>query len=292
MKMEHTIETAILQGKEALLSSSTTPRLDAELLLIHILNIPRISLITESARQLPDHIFQAYWNLIKRRIAYEPIAYIIGRKEFWGLDFEVTSDVLIPRPETERAVEVALEFLKNRQGNLSILDLATGSGAIAIALASALSADKHPFSILATDISAAALTIAERNVRYHNFSSQIQISQSNWFSEVHSAFDLIISNPPYVALGASNMSPETRHEPANALFAGEDGLDAYRIIIKNAFSFVKPGGALILEIGSDQRSAIEGLLQSSVQIESLSFFQDLAGLERVAKIILPAHFKQ
>ena len=88
------------------------------------------------------------------------------------------------------------------------------------------------------------------------------------------------------------MSPETRHEPANALFAGEDGLDAYRIIIKNAFSFVKPGGALILEIGSDQRSAIEGLLQSSVQIESLSFFQDLAGLERVAKIILPAHFKQ
>jgi release factor glutamine methyltransferase len=218
--------------------------------------------------------------LLLRRARQEPVAYITGRKEFWSLDFVVTPDVLIPRPETELVVEVALEHAKRCSGKsqLQILDLGTGSGAIAISLAKELPQAK----MAVVDVSAAALQVARRNSERHGVENRIHFLGGDLFEYVGGEFDLIVSNPPYVRRGElSSLTAEIRDwEPLTALDGGKDGLDCYRRIIAEAHRHLVPEGAIILEIAADMGEAVADLLSRAGGYTS-SLYQDYAGRDRV-----------
>ncbi|HWW97042.1 MAG TPA: peptide chain release factor N(5)-glutamine methyltransferase, partial [Edaphobacter sp.] len=227
----------------------------------------------------------AYENNIARRLHYEPVQYITGQQEFYGLSLKVTPAVLIPRPETEHLVEAVLNLLpKNKP--LKIADIGTGSGAIAIALAAHL----PQAAITALDISTEALEIATINAREHNVAGRIRFLQSDLLSALdHEAetFDAIVSNPPYVAeTDRATLHPQVRdHEPASALFAGDTGLDIYRQLIPQAYNALKPNGLLALEIGHDQQDAVAALLRAW---HNLSFVLDFQQIPRVALAERPA----
>jgi len=219
-----------------------------------------------------------YDELLQRRRVGEPIQYITGETEFYGLPFRVTPDVLIPRPETEHLVEQALA-LAARFEHPRIVDVGTGSGAIAVALARHLSQAQ----IAAVDISAAALEIARENAERNAVSDRIRFLQGDLLGPVRDErFDIVVSNPPYVpVVDRESLSVEVReHEPALALFAGEDGLDAYRRLIPEAFEVVEPGGYLLLEIGFGQSAAVAALL-TQAGFEGTEFIPDLQGIPRV-----------
>lgn len=228
-----------------------------------------------------DDVGFEYWNryyeLLERRYNGEPIQYITGETEFYGLPFRVTPDVLIPRPETEHLVEIVIE-LAARFKPLRIVDIGTGSGAIAVALAHHL----PDAAITAIDLSADALTIAQENAKRNGVT--IRFLQGDLLAPVaHEKFDLIVSNPPYVPEpDRPTLSIEVRdHEPALALFAGPDGLDIYRRLIPQAFPCLIPNGYLALEIGYGQSSAIEALLTNS-GFQQVEFLPDLQQIPRVA----------
>jgi release factor glutamine methyltransferase len=251
---------------------------DAELLLLHTLDITRVALLTNSGRELtPDQQIR-YEVAIDRRLRYEPIQYITGQQEFYGLALAVTPAVLIPRPETELMVEAVLKLLPTDQP-LKIADIGTGSGAIAIALATHLPRAE----ITALDISAEALAVATANALVHDVAGRIRLLQSDLLSAVDlgaAAFDAIVSNPPYVPdSDRETLHPEVRdYEPATALFAGESGLDVYRRLIPQAGSALKAGGLLAMEIGHGQRPAVAALLR---QWDDVSFIKDLQLIPRV-----------
>lgn len=263
---------------EGLLRESRLPRRDAEILLQGVLRRERVHLIAHPEEPVDSSKALAARAWFSRRRSGEPIAYIIGSREFYGLTFRVTSDVLIPRPETELLVELAL----GRAGsNARVLELGTGSGAVAIALWS-----KRPdLKITASDVSPAALEVARRNADAHG--ADIDFVQSDWFEAIGPGpFDLIASNPPYVADGDPHLKQgDLPFEPRVALLGGDDGLACLRAIAAQARYHLRPGGRLLLEHGYNQEENCTALLRELgyAQIED---HRDLAGLARVCAGIL------
>jgi release factor glutamine methyltransferase len=251
---------------------------DAELLLLHTLQIPRTTLLAHPTRELSPADQSRYESHIVRREKNEPIQYITGRQEFYSLPFQVTPAVLIPRPETEHLVEAVLHRFPYDQ-HLHIVDIGTGSGAIAIALAVHLPQAR----IIALDISPEALKIASINAEANHVAHRIIFLQSDLLSSItnEAPFDAIVSNPPYIPESdGPTLHPEVRdHEPHTALFAGHEGLDVYRRLIPQAHALLKPNGLLALEIGHGQREALSILLTNW---HNLDFVDDLQEIPRVA----------
>jgi release factor glutamine methyltransferase len=268
---------------------SDRARRDAETLLLHHLGKNRAWLLAHFDDEFAGCRSIGYVALIERRVAGEPIQYITGETEFYGLPFHVTPDVLIPRPETEHLVEkglaIAGQISASRTTTPKILDIGTGSGAIAVALAHHLPA-AH---IAATDLSASALDLARKNAERNAVADRIRFLEGDLLSPVAGeSFDLIVSNPPYVpSTDRNTLSVEVRdHEPALALFAGADGLDIYSRLIPSAFSALTHGGFLLLEIGYGQADAIRALLNES-GFSSIEFVPDLQSIPRVAVGVRP-----
>jgi release factor glutamine methyltransferase len=278
----------LLQRAIGRLEQSQTPSapLAAELLLMHVLRRDRAWFYAHPEYELGPAEAATYAELIERRANGLPTQYLTGSQEFWGLEFEVGPGVLIPRPETEHVIEVALSRMGIRRIDpLRVADVGTGSGCIAIALASEL---PHA-EIVATDISALALDYAKRNAVRHGFSHRIDFRQvdilpsgMNADVEASSAFDLLVSNPPYIARkDAPQLPREVRdHEPAEALFAGDRGLDFYPRLILAAERSLAAGGTLVLEMGYNGASFVRSLL-STGRWSDVSVTPDLAGIERV-----------
>lgn len=247
--------------------------LEARILLAHALQLTRVQLITQADRPLcPDDAARVS-ALFNRRIAGEPIAYITGEREFFGLMLYTTADVLIPRPETELLVELALERLPS---NGRVLDMGTGSGAIAIAIA-----HSRPDAIVtALDVSAASLVIARRNAARHN--ANVQFVQSDWFNALgDERFDLIVSNPPYIEKDDAHLGQgDLRFEPIDALTDHDDGLGAIRRIVRGAHAHLAEGSWLLMEHGYDQASAVRGMLADH-GFHAPTSWKDLAGIERI-----------
>jgi release factor glutamine methyltransferase len=254
-------------------------RLDAEALLLHVIGKNRAWLLAHPDEELPKEQAERYVALVERRYTGEPIQYITGEAEFYGLPFQVSPDVLIPRPETEHLIEKVVElaplFSKPR-----IVDVGTGSGAIAIALAH----EWPSAAITAIDVSAPALELARRNAERIGFADRIRFVEGDLLAPVQDErFDFVVSNPPYVPnADRDSLSVEVReHEPALALFAGEDGLDVYRRLIPAAFAVLEPGGFLVMEIGYAQSQAVAALMREK-GFEPIEFVADLQGTPRVA----------
>ena len=225
-----------------------SPRLDAELLLMFVWSIERTDLIMRSQDQVPEAIQQQFNSLIQRRVQREPLAYIVGHKEFWSRSFAVSPDVLIPRPETEHLIEAVLEHFPDRQGNYHFCDIGTGSGIIAITLACEY-ANAH---ILATDISTAALNVAQDNATAHHIEQRISFKQGDMLQALPADqfFNLIISNPPYVTKHEMpTLEQELSHEPRHALTDEADGLTYLTTILTDACNHLQPDGLIILETG-------------------------------------------
>ncbi|MFO8083213.1 MAG: peptide chain release factor N(5)-glutamine methyltransferase [Desulfobacterales bacterium] len=259
-------------------------RASAEILLASTLGLDRIDLYLRHDRPMSMNELAQYKLMIKRRAKREPVAYIVGRKEFWSMDLAVTTDVLIPRPETECLVEQALSYMprENSEKLWNILELGTGSGAIVLALASELRHHRY----FASDLSQQALEVAKSNAVKHHLSHRICFFAGNWFDPLKNSphkFDMIISNPPYVETAViEKLEPEIScYEPRVALDGGKNGLDSLEFIIKQAPGFLNPEGLLILEIGYDQRAQIQSMAQKSGKFESVSFIKDYSGNDRV-----------
>ncbi len=262
------------------------PRAAAEILLAHTLDVERIYLYIQYDRPMEPRELEAFRGLIRRRLQKEPVAYIVGKKGFWTLDQKVSRDVLIPRPETETLVEAALEIIPKEllPRPLNILDLGTGSGAVVLALAT----ERTGHHFFATDCSDKALAIAKENARTHALDHAVTFLQGNWFDALADQgpyFDVIVSNPPYVSHGDfETLPPEcSQYEPRKALDGGPDGLDAIRLIIKEAPEHMNPGGWLLFEIGYDQRASVERLLMVSGAYVDVATTKDYSGLDRVIR---------
>jgi release factor glutamine methyltransferase len=253
-----------------------TARLDAEVLLAYASGSSRASMVTGTG-PLSGKAIHGFRAMVQRRASREPIAYIVGRKEFFSLDFEVNRAVLIPRPETEALVDEALKFVAIRP-RARILDIGTGSGAIAIAVA----VNAPTAQVVATDISKAALEVARRNAVTNRCEDRIEFIEADVFPDRESPFDLILSNPPYVAEGVlPTLEPEIReYEPREALTDGDDGLAFYRRIANQSPKLLKSGGAVMVEIGAGQRLAIEALFRRA-GFSNIDAVADLARIDRV-----------
>jgi release factor glutamine methyltransferase len=258
-----------LTVQEALNSSGIDPR-EARLLLSAATGFSEASVLAHPERQLPLEVQESFSEMTARRAAGEPVAYILGHKEFYGLELAVTPAVLIPRPETELLVDLALA-----RKPASVLDVGTGSGAIALAIKRHLPGAR----VVATDASAAALEVAKRNtIRY---GLEVELRHGRWFEPVAGErFEAIISNPPYVLAGDPHLA-DLRYEPRLAVVAGDDGLDAFRILAREAPSHLLPGGWLLLEHGAGQHDAVRALLEAA-GLETSESWPDLAGIPRVS----------
>ena len=288
------LKEGIARLREAQVPSFT---LAAELLLLHVLGRNRTWLYAHPEEVLTDADAQRFFDVIARRAAGEPTQHLTGKQEFWGLEFEVTPDVLIPRPETEHVIEVALDRLALRElranrpqksdgSGLQIADIGTGSGCIAISLAKELPAA----NFLATDISPAALAVAKRNASRHQVADRIDFREANLLvlhpplatrhSPLH--FDLIVSNPPYIGRSEAESLPrEVRdHEPHAALFGGEEGYELYADLITQSAKHLKLSGLLVLELGHNSLPAVQPLFDTP-EWTAVGVTNDLAGIPRV-----------
>ncbi|MFO1422475.1 MAG: peptide chain release factor N(5)-glutamine methyltransferase [Candidatus Competibacteraceae bacterium] len=272
-----TLRELLAHAARRLTEISESPRLDAEILLAAALERPR-SYLHAWPERLPEPEQSArFMAWVERRRAGEPVAYILGRREFWSLDLEVTPDTLIPRPETELLVELTLARLpKDRP--VTVADLGTGSGAIALALA----VERPLARIVATDRSPAALVVARRNARRLGIGN-VEFREGDWCAPLdNERFDLIAANPPYVAAADPRWRQgELRFEPPAALVAGDDGLAALRAIVAQVPNHLKPGGWLLLEHGYDQGEAVPALLRERGFI-AVSDHRDVAGISRAS----------
>jgi len=274
MAVPDTIGSALNRGT-AQLAKLPTARRDAELLLMGVLRSDRTFLLTHPEAPLTPEQIAVYECWLARRARHEPVQYIVGEQEFFGLKFRVTPDVLIPRPETEHLVEAALARA-DRDASFRIADIGTGSGAIAVSLAYAV----PKAQITALDISPVALAVARSNAQMNGMSDRVRFAESDLLAAVvGEQFDVIVSNPPYVADTEELEAQVREYEPASALYAGPDGLDIYRRLIPQAHAVLKPGGWLLLEIGHGQRDALAELLAGWTDV---SFVADLQGIPRVA----------
>lgn len=260
----------------AVLRNAPLDTLENRILLGHALQLSRIQLITQSERLLTDDEAVRLTALYRRRLQGEPIAYIVGEREFFGLAMGVTPDVLIPRPDTELLVELALERLP-QQGKA--LDMGTGSGAIAVAIAHT----RPDADMTALDVSEGALKVAASNAQRHG--AKVRFLRSDWYSALMGAvreFDLIVSNPPYIVAGDAHLAQgDLRFEPIGALTDHADGLSALRTIIDGAAGYLKNGGWLLMEHGYDQAEAVRELLARG-HFTDVQSWNDLAGIARVS----------
>jgi len=239
-------------------------RKEARSLLAHVLEVDWAVLITDPDKPVADALLSRFQELVSRRMTGEPAQYITGSQDFYGRRFEVTPDVLIPRPETEGLIETVVPFVASTNSPFWICDVGTGSGCIAITLL----CEKHSAHAIGVDISGAALEVAKRNAKAHNVADRVSFIQSDCFDELTRdiTFDLIVSNPPYVSAKVlQGLQREVRdHEPRVALTPGDDGLAIIRRLINEAPPLLKPGGHLVIEIGFDQSEKIAGLLDPEV----------------------------
>jgi release factor glutamine methyltransferase len=254
--------------------------LDAEVLARHVLGWDRATLLIRGREAPPAGFAERFQSVIQRRTQHEPVAQIVGHREFWELEFEVTRDVLVPRPETELIVEVALEIV-DRTRQLTILDVGTGTGCLAVSLAVELPAAR----LTASDISPAALAVARRNAERHGVVDRIRFIQSNLLDGVEDPFDLIVSNPPYVPSGDTLPRDVAEYEPHQALFSGPDGLDALRVLIAGGLACLAPEGAMIVEFGFGQANTVRSLAAADGW-RVMSIRADLQGIERVGCFLL------
>jgi release factor glutamine methyltransferase len=278
-----TIQERIGEAREALVAAglpARDARFDAEVLARHALGWDRAMLITRGREALPAGFEARFADLVGRRLVREPVALIIGGREFWGLEFEVSSDVLVPRPETEFLVEEALEVARTRQID-SIVDVGTGSGCVAIALATELPA----VTLTATDVSAHALTVARRNAGRHGVGSRVRFVRANLLAGLALQAPLIVSNPPYVPQAAAAvLQPEVaRYEPATALYGGDDGLTLIRRLLAEAPARLAPEGRLVFEFGDGQEEAVRAAAHAAGW-DVLNIRLDLQGIARVATL--------
>ena len=289
MDVRTALKHGIAQLRDAGVPSFT---LAAELLLLHAVVRDRTWLYAHPEEPISDARAQRFSSFLARRAAGEPTQYITGKQEFWGLEFEVTPDVLIPRRETEHVVEVALDRLAVREirngrkqtltgDGLQVVDIGTGSGCIAIALAKEFPAARF----VATDISAAALHVAQRNAVRHGFGERLHFVQTNLFDDLKVAagnFDLIVSNPPYIGRNemGSLMREVRDHEPEVALYGGEEGYEFYADLIAQAAQHLNPRGLLVLELGHNSLPAVRPLLEPPHWTHA-AVTNDLSGIARV-----------
>lgn len=255
-----------------------SPRLTAELLLAHALGCDRVRLYVDFDRPLNKDELAAFRSLVTRRASGEPTYFILGRREFYGRPFHVDPRVLIPRPETEHLVDAALEKLPEDAPG-PVLDLCTGSGAIAVSLA----AERQALAVVATDLSAGALEVAALNARALGVEGRVELLNGDLYEPVAGrVFELIVANPPYLRSGEiDGLSREVRREPRGALDGGPDGLDLVRRIAAQAPGALAPGGWLMLEIGAEQGEATRTLFEAAGLVDA-QVRKDLAGLDRIA----------
>lgn len=276
--MTITIQQALQLAQQKINSFTETPQLEAEILLAAVLQKPRTFLLTWPEQVLTAEQQQLFFSFLERRAQREPIAYILGQKEFWSLDLIVTRDTLIPRPETELLVELVLDLFPTQEKR-QIADLGTGSGAIALAIAH----ERPDWHIFATDTSENALQIASKNA--HQLGKKnVSFHQGNWCTALPSSgLDAIVSNPPYIAATEwERYAAQLEFEPHHALVAGDDGLDAIREICQTATLYLKPGGYLLVEHGFAQGEAVRELFVAT-GYKNVDSVRDLAGLERITQ---------
>jgi len=257
-------------------------RLDAEVLLAHVLSVPRLSFYLTPEHPLTADQESFYWQLIHRRGEGEPVAYLVGEKEFFSLAFEVNRSVLIPRPETEHVVEAALQALrKSAEGRRAptLFDVGAGSGAIAVAVLVNLPEARG----VASDVSPAALEVARRNAQRHGVSDRLALVEGDLFGDSVGRVDVVVSNPPYVGEDERDQLPREvcDYEPPQALFGGQDGLTIIRRLIEQSPRHLSDGGHLILEIGYSKDRVVRDLLQADGRWRDLEIRSDLAGIPRV-----------
>jgi release factor glutamine methyltransferase len=269
-----------------------SPRLNAELLLSHVLQLKRIELYTQYNQPVTGQDLEKLRELVKRAGGHEPIAYLVGKTEFYSMEIIVTPDCMIPRPETELLVQRAIEFLRTRSGTQFVCDLCTGSGCIAVAIAK-----NYPNArIIATDICDAALAVAAKNIEMHQLQDKIKLLSGDLFEPIIPQLDtgkcdLIVCNPPYVSSSEYEKLDKNvkDYEPRLALFAGDDGMDIYKRIIEKVDQFLKPNGALIMEIGYSQGQAIKEMLEPNGIFADIKIEKDFHNNDRIvsAKKHLP-----
>jgi len=271
--------------RELTAGGSPSPRLDAEVLLMHYLKTDRLQLCMHPERELPEEECADFSSWVDRRRRGEPVAYITGEKEFWSLPFEVNRNVLIPRPETECLIEELLKYYGREAGPLRIIDLGTGSGAIGVVLAAEILSAR----VTATDIARGALEVARRNAHRHGVAERMEFIEGYLFASAVGEFDVIVSNPPYIPDDVYPLLPEgiRAFEPPAALIAGPDGAAFHREIIREGTVRLKPGGRIFLEIGEGQMALVDSLFRGGWCYQDIYFRKDYGGMERfgVAKKI-------
>jgi len=256
------------------------PRLEAQVLLAHVLGCSRVQLYTGFDRPLEEAELAGYRALIKRRLGGEPVSYLVGEQEFWSLPFFVGADVLVPRRDTETVIEVVRDVIGDASTTRTIVDACTGSGCIAIALAKELPGAR----VLATELSPEAAEVARRNVHRNGFGERVEIRVGDLLAPVADVLpvDAIVANPPYVATAViAELSAEVRREPRLALDGGADGLDVVRRLIAAAPAALAAGGLLVLEYGYDQADAVAALIEATGAFDAPSMRKDLGGQPRV-----------
>ena len=283
--------STLLNTKEALARSAAwlaekgvpAARLDAELLLAQVLGVSRLDLYLAWDRPLEEGEKGRYRELLKRRASFEPVAYIVGRKEFLSLELRVTPDVLVPRPETEILAELVIERCRQddtgASGVLRLADVGTGSGALAVALAVNL----EDARVVATDMSPQALAVASENARAHGVHDRVDFRNVSLLDGIDGPFDWVVANLPYVAeRDRDRLSPDVlNYEPHEALFAGQDGLDAIAALVAPGAEALEPGGWLALEVGAGQASAVRDLIAETGAFDPAEARNDYQGVERV-----------
>lgn len=284
MSEELTIDHALRLAGEKLAAISESPRLDAELMLIQAINVSRSYLFTYPQDTLDAAAADRYFAAVERRLEGEPLAYIQGEKEFWSLSLMVSPDTLVPRPETELLVQMALELIPAHRSG-AVLDLGTGCGAIALAIAS----ERAEAQVTATDISAAALGIARENARQLEITN-VTFEQGDWTDPVLGrTFDIIVCNPPYIRTDDPALAT-LQAEPQLALVSGSDGLDTIRRLADLCVKVLNSGGTMLMEHAADQRDDVAEILEHTGWSD-IHCRRDLAGLPRVTAAIRPSHIE-
>lgn len=255
------------------------PNLKAKIIIAHILQIKKEQLLIQNKQELTQNEITQIDESITKLIQGTPIQYITNSQEFMGLNFYVNEDVLIPQPDTEILIEETIKIIKQHKSmsnNIKILDLCTGSGAIAISIAKSMS------NITATDISQKALKIAKTNAKNNNVQNKIKFIKSNMFENINGKFDIIASNPPYIETNTiKTLSKEVQNEPKLALDGGQDGLKFYRIIAQNAYKYLNPNGIIILEIGYNQKENVIKVFKQTQRYKNIECKKDYSNNDRI-----------
>jgi release factor glutamine methyltransferase len=278
-----TINARIAEGRQRLLDAGIArdeAALDARLLAQAILEWDAARILTSGDEGEPPTFADRYASQISRRARREPLPYITGRREFWNLTFEVSPDVLIPRPETEGLIEASLERFPDPEPSRRVADVCTGSGCVAVALA----VERTQWRVVGADISAAAIDIARHNAVRHGVSDRVEFLAGDLLMPLSARFDLIVANPPYVPSRVrSVLQREVRDfEPEVALFSGADGLDLIRRLVTEAPARLEPGGYLLFEFGDGQEAAVEQLISANQALKMIDVKNDLQGIARIA----------